>query len=73
MKRVPVAHDMAGPPEVAKNWMLQVGDEQIARALLDRRIRGVDELEVVEALEVEPQHAARAVISETRRRSCSRC
>ena len=72
-ERVLVADDVAGPPEVAEDRVLHVGHEQVARPLLDRRHRRIEELEVIEALEVESQHAAGAVDLERVPRSGTRC
>ena len=60
-ERVLVADDVAGPPEVREDRVLHVGDEQVARTLLGRRLGGVHELEVIEPLQIEAQHPFRAV------------
>ena len=64
-----VADDVARAPEVAEDRVLQVGDEQVARALLGRRLGRVDELEVIQPLQVEAQHPVRRRGSGTRCRS----
>jgi len=60
-ERVLVADDVAWPPEIAKDGMLQVGDQEIARALLGGGIRRIHEFQVIQALEIEPEHAAGTV------------
>src|SRR5262249_4517913 len=60
-ERVPVADDVGRTPEVREPRMLHVRDEDVAGALIGRRVVRVRELEMVQPLEIEAQHAARAV------------
>src|SRR5690242_17922140 len=60
-ERVLVADDVRRTPEVRKHRMRHVGDEDVLRPLIGRRLVRVGELEMVQPLQIEPEHAARAV------------
>ena len=50
-----------GRQKFPKIGMLHVGDEEIARPLFGRRLRRIQELQMIQPLEVESQHPARTV------------